>query len=124
MSHEDPILGTSPDGIVKCSICGTFLIEIKCLFTYRNFFPKPALTSAKICGTDENGELKIIKHVKSHKCNYQIQGQMAITGIRKCILIGYTNRGVEPVTVDFDGEMWDSMHQKLSSFYKDHYLPT
>ena len=121
VSHQDPILGTSPDGIVKCSICGTFLIEIKCLFTYRNFFPKPALTTAKICKTDENGQLKIIK---SHKYNYQIQGQMAITGIHKRILIGYTKRGVEPVTVDFDEDMSDSMHKKLSSFYKEHYLQT
>ena len=97
------------------------LIEIKCLFTYRIFFPKPALNTAKICETDENGQLKIIK---SHKYNYQIQRQMAITGIIKCILIGYTKRGVEPVTVDFDEDMWDSMHKKLSSFYKEHYLQT
>ena len=121
VSHEDPILGTSPDGIVKCSICGTFLIEIKCLYTHRNFFPRPALTAAKICETDENGLLRIIR---THKYNYQIQGQMAITGIHKCILIGYTNRGVEPVTINFDEAMWRSMHQKLCSFYKDYYLPT
>ena len=49
---------------------------------------------------------------------------MAITGIHKCILIGYTKRGVEPVTVDSDEDMSDSMHKKLSSFYKEHYLQT
>lgn len=44
VSHQDPIVGTSPDGIVKCSICGTILTEIKCLFTYRFVISRPALT--------------------------------------------------------------------------------
>ena len=60
ISHEHPYIGTSPDEIVKCSICGTFLIEIKCLYTNRNFFPKPALLAAKICELDEKEELKIV----------------------------------------------------------------
>ena len=121
ISHEHPYMGTSPDGIVKCSICGTFLIEVKCMYRNRNFFPKPALLAAKICELDENEELKIIK---SHKYNYQIQGQMAITGIHKCILVGYTNRGIHSVTINFDEDMWNTVHRNLSSFYKEHYIPT
>ena len=70
------MLGASIDGIVDCSICGPFLIEIKCMFSHQNFHPSSALT---IC--EKNGdELEI---TKQHKHNYQIQGQMGITGIKK-----------------------------------------
>ena len=58
--------------------------------------------------------------VKSHKYYYQIQGQMAITGIHRCILVGYTNRGIHSVTVNFDEDMWNTVHQNLSSFYKEY----
>ena len=96
ISTKYPMLGTSPDGIVNCSICGTFLVEVKCLFTYRNFFHKNALVTSKICSLGENGELQI---EKKHQYNYQIQGQLEITGINRCVLIGYTRQGVCPVTL-------------------------
>ena len=120
ISSEDPILATSPDGIVDCSICGKFLIEVKCFYTYRNFHTPSALTLSKVCEKDSDGNLKIIKQ---HKYNYQIQGQMGITGIHKCILVGYTNQGVHPVTVEFDEDMWTDMKLKLNEFYKTAYLP-
>ena len=82
------MLGTSPDGIMDCSICGQFLVEVKCLHTYMNFHPQPALIAAKICDT-ENDSLKIIK---THKYNYQMQGQMGMTGIKTCILVGFTKK--------------------------------
>ena len=120
ISSEDPILATSPDGIVDCSICGKFLVEVKCFYTYRNFLTPLALTLSKVCEKDSDGKLTI---VKQHKYNYQIQGQMGITGIHKCILVAYTNQGVHPVTVDFDEEMWTNMKTKLNEFYKSAYLP-
>lgn len=41
--YEDsscPILACSPDGIVNCTLCGRFLIEVKCSFKYKCFLPK------------------------------------------------------------------------------------
>lgn len=49
ISSKDPILATSPDGIVDCFICGKFLVEVKCFYTYRNFLTKLALTLSKVC---------------------------------------------------------------------------
>ena len=45
ISSSDPMLGTSLDGIVDCSICGPFLIEIKCMFSHQNFHLSSALTN-------------------------------------------------------------------------------
>jgi hypothetical protein len=32
VSKSNVFLGASPDGVVKCSICGEFLVEIKCFW--------------------------------------------------------------------------------------------
>jgi hypothetical protein len=112
ISSSDPILGTSLDGIVDCSICGTFLIEIKCMFSHQNIHPSSTLLALKIC--EKNGDELEIR--KQHKHNYQIQRQMGITGITgitKCVLIGFTNKGIFPVNVNFDENMWDKMKATL-----------
>ena len=119
ISSSYPILGTSHDDIVDCSICGPFLIEIKCMFSHQRFHPSSALLALTIC--EKNGdELEI---TKQHKYNYQIQGQMGITGIKKCVLIGFTNKGIFPVNVNFNEDMWDKMKATLAKFYEQHYLP-
>ena len=83
ISSSDPMLGTSLDGIVDCSICGTFLIEIKCMFSHQNIHPSSALLALKIC--EKNGDELEIR--KQHKYNYQLQGQMGITGIKKSVFL-------------------------------------
>jgi hypothetical protein len=72
-----------------------------------------------ICEKNDD-ELEI---TKQHKYNYQIQGQMGITGIKKCVLIGFTNKGIFPVNVNFNEDMWDKMKATLAKFYEQHYLP-
>ena len=44
-------------------------------------------------------------------------------GIKKCVLIGFTNKGIFPVNVNFDEDMWDKMKATLTKFYEQHYLP-
>lgn len=120
ISSSDPMIGTSLDGIVDCSICGQFIIEIKCLFSHKNFYPSPALLALKICNKKEDDSLKV---VKTHRYNYQMQCQMGITGIKKCKLIAFTNKGIFPVDVDFDETMWNSMKETLTNFYDKQFLP-
>ena len=46
---ELPFIGASPDGILLCKDCPKAVIEIKCLWKYKNFHPGPALVNAGIC---------------------------------------------------------------------------
>ena len=55
--------------------------------------------------------------IKKHKYNYQIQGQMAVSGIHKCVLIIFTNKGIETIDVDFDSEFWSRTEKILEDFY-------
>lgn len=113
-----PGLACSPDGIVTCKICGQFLIEIKCSFKYKCFHPNNALKLSGIC-IEKDGDIFL---KKSHKYYYQILGQMAMTGITKAFLVLYTHKGIATVSVDFDKDVWDSVRNKLISFYRDSYF--
>ena len=113
-----PGIACSPDGIVSCKMCGQFLIEIKCSFKYKCFHPKNALKLSGIC-LEKDGNL-VVK--QSHKYYYQMQGQMALTGISKSVLVLYTHKGIATVHVDFDEEFWASVRSKLLSFYTDSYF--
>ena len=116
LSSDIPYIGCSPDGIVKCPKCETFLIEIKCLWKFRELCPKEAAVKSGICDVSECGDLKV-------KCNhayyYQIQGQMAITNINKCHLVFFTSKGIHSIVVPFDNDMWDRTESKLHNFYRN-----
>ena len=112
--EQCPFLGCSPDGVVNCKICGSFLIEVKCSYKFRSFHPKSALKMSSICQEDETGSLYL---KQSHPYYYQIQGQMAVTGITKCVLVCYTHKGIHCVEVGFDVEFWELCKEKLLSFY-------
>lgn len=113
-----PGIACSPDGVVTCKICGQFLIEVKCSFKYKCFHPKNALKLSGIC-VDKDGDL-VLK--TSHKYYYQMQGQMALTGITKSFLVLYTHKGIASVSVEFDETFWASVRSKLVSFYRDSYF--
>ena len=59
----------------------------------------------------------------SHAYYYQIQGQMAITGIYACWLVGYTHKGVKPVLVEFDPVFWEAKLDKMNDFYREAFFP-
>ena len=121
ISQSNCFLAASPDGLIKCEICGDFLIEIKCFSKYRGFHPRNALLMSQVCTKKDNGELVVDK---KHKYYYQMQGQMLCTGIFYCVLVAYTNKGIEAVNVPFDAEFCQVIEPKLSRFYVDVFYST
>jgi hypothetical protein len=115
VSKSNVFLGASPDGVVKCSICGEFLVEIKCFFPQKNFHPKNALIVSKVCEKVDDNTLRMIPR---HKYFYQIHGQLAVSGLEKCILVAYTQKGIYTVDVTFDKDFWDEAERRLSNFYR------
>lgn len=80
-----PFLGASADGIVKCPKCEILILEIKCPYVskgqpWRDMTPQDiAKNPAFCCSIGLNG--LILK--ENHSYFYQIQGQMAICGIKQ-----------------------------------------
>jgi len=48
---------------------------------------------------------------------YQHQGQMAVTGISKCVLVFYTHKGIHCVDIDVNDDFWKQCRVKLMLFY-------
>ena len=120
LSKDTPFLGASPDGVMDCKVCGLSLIEVKCFYSKRNFIPKAAMLASNILVHGNDGQVLVNK---KHPYYFQIQTQMAVTGIRRCTLVGYTYKGIHTEEVKFDSTFWDNVLQKLVYFYKHHYLP-
>lgn len=112
-----PYLRASPDGIRSCSCCKKVL-AVKSKFTKRSLLPAVAAEEHLIKGS--NGQITLKRETK---WNYQIQGQMACTGIDICDLIIYTNKGILVVPVSFDRALWETMVIKLRAFYVSHMVP-
>ena len=122
LDAKNPFLGASPDGIFTCKKCvhDKVLLEIKCLSSKRTFQPGTALTLLKICTRQEDGSLAMNK---KHRYYYQMQGQMAITGIHMCYLVAYTYKGIKDVEVPYDKEFSENMISKLNDFYEKYCFP-
>ena len=69
---------------------------------------------SSVCVQTNDGIL-ILK--TSHPYYYQHQGQMAVTGISKCVLVFYTHRGIHCVDIDVNDDFWKQCRVKLMLFY-------
>ena len=120
ISPQTPFLGASPDAIFECEDkdCGTFLVEVKCSFKFRNHQPKIALSD--YCEVDESNQFRV---KPTHDYYHQMQCQMAVTGHRKCFLCVYTTKGIETIEVHFDETYWETAVYKLKQFWKTHLFP-
>ena len=119
MNTEYPFLAASPDGVLSCKEGPQALVEIKCLSSKRNFNSSLALVRADICKRQDGA---LVMNTK-HQYYYQVQGQMALTGIHQCHLVGFTNKGIAVVTVNFDPLFWEIIHKKLTNFLCTAHLP-
>lgn len=120
LSESEPFLAASPDGIVTCKHCGKFLVEVKCLYKNRNSHPKTAIKERDFCVQNSDGSYQLRQ---THEYFYQIQCQMAVTGITTCYLVIFTNRGIESIKVPFDHISWKKTCETLCGFWKQFMFP-
>jgi hypothetical protein len=108
IDHTCQYLGASPDGIISCDCCEDRLLEIK------------SPSSENPSCIDKNGKLKT-KHVYYG----QIQGQMMITGITKCVFfLFYNNISQSKMEViDYDEIFSSGMKTNLCLFFEQCMAP-
>ena len=117
INEKWPFRGATPDRIRCCKCHGKTLVECKSLFSKRNLLPGIA-ASDKLVKTTKGFKLK-----EETPWYYQIQGQMAITGVRHTDLVIYTNKGILVVPVDFNEEFCLQMMEKLQVFFMNFMAP-
>ena len=111
-----PYLGASPDGLLH-NPSDTFIVEIKCVFNPQNLDLISLVQSRQqFCLTynDEKFSLRI-----NHPYMYQIQGQLALTNLKKClfVLLYRSNYPVYTEEICFNPVMWNTMKKKLKDFF-------
>lgn len=112
-----PFLGASPDRIRYCKCHCKTLLEIKSLYSKRNLLPAVAAAD-KVIKTPNGYILK-----QETAWYYQVQGQMALTGVENTDVVIYTNKGILIVPVEFDPVFWQAVLQKLQLFFVQHLAP-
>jgi len=84
---SEPHLGSSPDGMVRCTCCGKGLVEIKCPYKYRNGL-QGSTEDRQFC-LDESLNLK-----NSHPYYYQTQLHMFVSDVSYCDFVVWTRNEV------------------------------
>ena len=108
-----PWIAASPDRKVYCpSRRPAFgLLEIKC--------PQNEILHEVTCLEAQEGSLKL---KRGHDYFYQIQCQLAVTGLQWCDFIVCLNNGSLHVeTIFFDEAFWSNVQPKLEEFYLSYY---
>ena len=121
ISKEHGFLGGSPDGVVfDENNTSIGIVEIKCPFSIRQLesFEEACSRKAFFCETID-GTLK-----RSHDYYYQVQGQLAMTGLEWCDFVVWTPHTLHVERIFFDSVFWESKCLPfLSSFYSSVILP-
>ncbi|XP_063228948.1 uncharacterized protein LOC134534414 [Bacillus rossius redtenbacheri] len=106
-----PYLAASPDGVVDDST----IVEIKCpISAESSLSPEDAIKNGKIKYLKIQNDEVVLKE-NSHYY-YQVQGQLHITGRKKCIFSVYTSNWMTLIPVYKDDAFWLSkMEVKLKS---------
>ncbi|XP_043204917.1 uncharacterized protein LOC122372108 [Amphibalanus amphitrite] len=113
VSPDHPYLAASPDGIIECACCGTWVLEVKCPFSLKDKSPQEAGF------LDENGHLKA-----EHPYMMQVQGQMMVCGLKSCAFCVYVP-GQKPhvLVIKYMESMGDYLVKVLETFYVKEIVP-
>ena len=79
LCEDMPFIGGSSDGIVTCSCCGKFWLEVKCPFSIRDKSPLDLDVKLPYINREIGGTMKLNKNRRYYT---QCQIQMAASQIR------------------------------------------
>ena len=111
ISSSVPFIGASPDRIVSCVCCGERVLEIKCPLKSAHTHPTQETVD---CLQFVDGILKL---KTNHNYYTQIQGQMALTNIKRAHFFIFSVHGYHLQEVVFDEAYWEEVSPNLSIFF-------
>ena len=115
-----PHIGASPDGVVSCNCCGTFVLEVKCPHCSRN---------KKLCDNDkknfcleklEDGRLRL---KRDHSYFYQVQTQLGVSEYDDCFFVVWTQNDLHVERISLNQTVWKEICDKSEVFFKNAILP-
>lgn len=121
IDKKHQFLGATPDGLINKDT----LVEIKCPVTPFKIGIDEAIRQGKMHFWRVDKKTGVIKLNKNSDWYIQVQGQMHICEIPKCLLVvWYGHNKMKIETILKDDQFWkEKMEAKLISFYFDCMLP-
>lgn len=120
IDHEIPFLGATPDGLIGDDT----IVEIKCpISSYRTSL-EDAIATKKVNFWKKSGAVLTVN--KNHPWYIQVQGQLHVTGKKKCIFAVWSGsqQDLKVEEILRDDTIWENkMKEKLIYFYKNKLLP-
>eukprot|EP00794_Sanderia_malayensis_P001118 gene1118-469_t len=112
-----PYIGASPDSIFSCSCCQNSCVENKCPFSIKDVTVEEGYKKTDFLeNCDGKLQLKC-----NHKYFFQVQGQMALTGLETTYFVVWTMKGQPLVEkIAFDLNFWQDILSKLVIFFKSY----
>ena len=107
-------IGASPDLRVDCRCHGPGLCEIKCPISIKG--QKPNLSNVSFL--EKTGRLKA-----NHQYSYQVQTQMAVTGMAYCDLFVYSSAGYLIERIERDDLLWQNILESATEFWRRFVVP-
>ncbi|XP_046562616.1 uncharacterized protein LOC124271511 isoform X2 [Haliotis rubra] len=124
VNQDFPHLGATPDSYLSCDCCGRGLVEVKCLYKYKDehpckladqqFFLNPHTMSNPLC----SNALKL-----SHNHYYQIQGQLHVCNLEFCDFVVWSSKGLHVERIFKNKTIWDTLKVKLDFYFLHVVLP-
>ena len=76
-----PLMGASPDGIIKCKCCGSGVLEIKCPYSCRDKTIQERTNDSRFFLQESNGEILLNVY---HAYYFQVQVQLKFSDAQYC----------------------------------------
>ena len=107
VKSDCPYIAGSPDGIVSCNCCPKAVLEIKCPFTLADKSVKDGWKNLDYLNMNDN---QILELNQKHPYYTQLQGQMAVTGLKMGHFFVWSPKGSLQTIVNFDPMFWVHLH--------------
>ena len=112
ISKEYPFIGSTPDGLLKCSCYGEGIIEVKCSYAYQHLSPDEVLCD-KYNMCLEDGSVKLKRDTKRYA---QIQTQLGVIKESWCDFV-FTCERLYVERIEFDSEYFKHCQNKAKAFF-------
>ena len=115
-----PLMGASPDGIIKCRCCESGVLEIKCPYSCHEKTIEERIDESRFFLHEKNGEILLDVY---HAYYFQVQVQMKFSDAQYCDFVVWSANSLFVQRLYLDEPFISIALEKCKQFIKVGILP-
>ncbi|XP_064487680.1 uncharacterized protein LOC135399876 [Ornithodoros turicata] len=120
ISEDYLFLGATPDLLVRCTCCGSGVVEVKCPWKVRDGHLSDLLNDSRGCVRDCNGVLEL---KMDHRYHYQVQAQMFVCNASYADFVLWNENEINVQRIYRDDSFMKPLVETATDFFKKVLLP-